>query len=273
MKNLFNFFFSFDKLMKEGLVRAFYWLSLIVLSLTFLDALFESIRLGPLADVFSFFNFFAIFLLSFVSLRLIAELAIALFRINDNVSPDGGKSETANIDPVAEARRAAEQAAKRAQDMTKTAVDKTSAATKSASDKARSAAHDVSEKVSDAAEDMSSKAKSAVGKDTAVKPVAKASGSRTIAPEVTLEPQAPKRRGRPKGSKNKTSASAKPTAKKSATKTKTATSTDAPKRRGRPKGSKNKPKTPGAAKPKLQRAPGMKKDGTPRKKPGPKPKS
>lgn len=255
MKNLFNFFFSFDKLMKEGLVRAFFWLALINLALRFFAQTLDAIKLDWFAAVFELFEFFVGFLLAVVVLRLIAELAIALFRINDNLSPDGGKSETADIDPVAEARRAAEQAAKRAQDMTKTAVDKTSAATKSASDKARSAAHDVGDKVSDAAHDVGDKAKAVVKPATKTKTVQTrttpaSANDRTIAPEVTLEPKAaPKRRGRPKGSTNKPKTAA---AKKPATKPAT--------------------KKAPAKKPASKRS-ALKKDGTPRKKPGPKPKS
>ena len=55
-----------------------------------------------------------------------------------------------------------------------------------------------------------------------------------------VETPAPKRRGRPKGSKNKPSATS---AKAATPKAKTTT---APKKRGRPPGSKNKPKTTGA---------------------------
>ena len=35
MKNLMNFFFSFDKLMKEKLVIAFFWLALIIAGLNY----------------------------------------------------------------------------------------------------------------------------------------------------------------------------------------------------------------------------------------------
>ncbi len=97
-------------------------------------------------------------------------------------------------------------------------------------------------------------------------------------PVKALEPSAidaPKKRGRPAGSKNKTKTSA---AERAATKS-------APKKRGRPAGSKNKkasttttkPKTTGKRGPKPgtkvpRDADGnlLKKDGTPRKKPGPK---
>ena len=185
MKNLFNFFFSFDKLMKEGLVRAFFWLGLIYLILWFFADSFAAIKLSWFAAVFEFVQFFAKFLLALVVLRLLSELAIAIFRINDNVSPDGGKSETANIDPVAEARRAAEQAAKRASELSKTAVDRTSAATKSASEKTRDTFSDVSGKVSDAVPSKKTLAsKAATTKANATK-TANDMKDRTIAPKKT----------------------------------------------------------------------------------------
>ncbi|WP_371396098.1 DUF4282 domain-containing protein [Fretibacter rubidus] len=241
MKNLFNFFFSFDKLMKEGLVRGFFWLSLISIALQFASTSLSAIRLGPLASVFNFVQFFVGFLLAVVVLRLICELAIAIFRINDNVSPDGGKSETADIDPVMEARRAAEQAAKRAQELSKSAVDKTSAATKSASEKTRETLHDVGEKVSDAVP-----SKKASGKSTA-STAANDSPDRTIAPEVTLEPKAPPKK-RPTSPKKP--AAKKPVAKKATVKKPAAKATTA------------------------KKGPTLNKDGTPRKKRAPnKPKS
>ena len=142
MSKLINFFFSFDKLMKESLVRAFFWLGLLNIGLLFFAETLDAIKLDWFAAVFEFVGFFAEFLLAVVILRLLAELAIAIFRMNDNLSPDGGKSETANIDPVAEARLAAENAAKRAQSATKSAVDRTSAATKSATGRNKTAAKD-----------------------------------------------------------------------------------------------------------------------------------
>ena len=123
MKNLINFFFSFDKLMKEKLVIAFFWLSIIVFSLTYFSTALRTIRLGPLASVVDFIVFFGSWLLAIVFFRLICELAVAIFRINNNLSPDGGKSETANIDPIVEARKAAESAAARARELSKTAGD------------------------------------------------------------------------------------------------------------------------------------------------------
>ena len=222
MKNLFNFFFSFDKLMKEGLVRGFFWLALINLGLMFFKESLDRINLDWFAAFFGFFEFFVSFLLAIVALRLLCEMAISLFRINDNLSPDGGKSETADIDPVAEARRAAEAAAKRASEVTKTAVDKTSAATKSASDK-----------VSGSKKSSPEKSKPAV-----VKPVTKPVKSGA---DITIEPKSTTKKApaKPRKTRAKTTKSA----------PKKATSTAAPKKVT------------------------LNKDGTPRKKRGPKPKS
>ena len=235
MSKLFNFFFSFDKLMKESLVRAFFWLALIRLAFLFTAEVLGAIQLDWFAAVFEFVNFFVKFLLAVVALRLSAELAIALFRINDNLSPDGGKSETADIDPVAEARHAAELAAKRAQEATKSAVDRTSAATKSATSKSKSAANDLKD-------DISAKVKPQV---TPVKKVSAADKAKT----VDVKPSAVKKAATKKAAPKKAAAPKKPATKKASTTKKTAA-----------KSSANK----------LKRAPGMKLDGTPRKKPGPK---
>lgn len=254
MKNLINFFFSFDKLMKEKLVIAFFWLALIVAGLNYFSEALSAIRLGPLASIVEFVIFFGSILLTLVALRLICELAVALFRINDNLSPDGGKSELADIDPISEARKAAEAAAVRARELSKTAVEKTKHA---------------AENVKDSAEDL---AETAVDKTK--------SASSTVAKSVKAE--APKKRGRPAGSTNKPKTTA-----KAAPKPKTKT-TDAPKKRGRPAGSKNKttktataktkaPSTgkkrgpkPGSKAPRDAQGRLLKKDGTLRGKPGPK---
>ena len=266
MKDLINFFFSFDKLMKEKLVIAFFWLALIVAGLNYFSEALSAIRLGPLAAIVEFVIFFGSILLTLVTLRLICELAVALFRINDNLSPDGGKSESANIDPISEARKAAEAAAIRARELSKTAGEKASAATKTAVDKTKHAA----ESVKDSAEDLA---------ETAVEKTKAASSSVT----KSVKDEAPKKRGRPAGSTTKTS-----TAK--ATPKAQAKTTDAPKKRGRPTGSKNKttkvkttaakPKTtttgkkrgpkPGSKAPRDAQGRLLKKDGTLRGKPGPK---
>jgi len=262
MKNLINFFFSFDKLMKEKLIVPFFWLSIILGALSFSTIVLETIWLGPLAKVLEFISFFVVIVFSLVALRLICELCVAIFRINNNLSPDGGKSELADIDPMAEARKAAEAAAAKARDLSKTAGEKASAATKTAVEKTKSAADSVKESTSDVAGAAVSKTKAA-----------------TSSAKKSVKTAAPKKRGRPAGSKNKTTAkAAKAPAKKS---------TSAPKKRGRPAGSKNKttaktakstttrtPKKrgpkPGSKAPRDAQGRLLKKDGTLRGKPGPK---
>lgn len=267
MKNLLNFFFSFDKLFKEKLIVPFFWLALITWGLGFFSTALESISLGPLAKVFDFIQFFISILFALVIIRLISELAVAVFRINDNLSPDGGKSELADIDPVAEARKAAEMAAARTREATKTVSEKASAATKS-----------VRDNVDDMADTVQAKAKSATAsvREKTVPAAEKTTPKPKTVSQKPATTSAPKKRGRPAGSKNKV----KPAATKPAASTATA-----PKKRGRPAGSKNKKP---AAKPAKSASTGkrgpkpgtkiprdadgnlLKKDGTPRKKPGPK---
>lgn len=232
MSNLINFFFSFDKLMKEKLVIAFYWLAIIVGGLKFSAIALKAVWLGPLAGVLNFVNFFATILLSLVALRLLCETAVAIFRINNNLSPDGGKSETADIDPIAEARKAAEAAAVKARDMSKSAVDKTSSATKSAVEKTKHTASDVKDSVEDTTANVAQKTKSVTRKAKA----------KVTKPATTKTP------------------AKKTTAKKTTSKK---TSSTVPKKRG--------PK-PGYKAPRDAQGNLLKKDGTPRKKPGPKPK-
>lgn len=262
MKNLINFFFSFDKLMKEKLVIAFFWLAIIVFSLAYFSSILSGIKLGPLAWIVDRIVFIGSWLLAIVSLRLLCEVAVAIFRINNNLSPDGGKSETADIDPIAEARKAAEAAALRARDLSKTAGEKASAATKSAVDKTKSATESVKDSAESAVGSAKTKTKSAansVSKKTSsvtskTKTVKTKAANTAETPTVKIK-ATPKKRGRPAGSKNKTTA-----AKKPASKTKTA-STSAPKKRGPKPGSK----APRDAQGRL-----LKKDGTLRGKPGPK---
>jgi len=222
MTNLFNFFLSFDKLMKEKLVKAFYWLALIAILLTFGATVFDTIWLGPLAGILRFIGFFVFLLLSIISLRLICEAAIALFRINDNLSPDGGKGETADVDLIEEARRAAELAAVKARDAAKSATEKT----KSALDKTKDAAEDFGDKTSNAVNKTSETVK------TKTKTAASRVKRNVSGEDVTIAP-------------DKKADAKKPSTKKPAAK-----------------------KAP--AKPSGVR---LKKDGTPAKKPGPKPKS
>jgi hypothetical protein len=267
MKNLINFFFSFDKLMKEKLVIAFFWLALIIAGLNFFQEALSAIKLGPLAAIVKFILFFGGILLTLVTLRLICELAVALFRINDNLSPDGGKSETADIDPIVEARKAAEAAALKARDLSKTASEKASAATKTAVEKTKSAADSVKESTTDAAEAAVNKTKAATSNAT-----------------KSVKAATPKKRGRPAGSKTDTAKATKPV-KKTTLGDKTSS---APNKRGRPAGSKNKTKStsgvkttsksgpkkrgpkPGSKAPRDAQGRLLKKDGTLRAKPGPK---
>jgi len=263
MKNLLNFFFSFDKLFKEKLVVPFFWLALVVFGLAFFAEGLDSIRLGILAKILWFINYFASFLLGLVIIRILAELMVAIFRINDNLSPDGGKSELADIDPVAEARKAAEAAAAKTREATRTVTEKATEATKSMSDSVQDKAKAASASVKEKADDLGNKASK-----PSLEKVVKEKAAAKAAPAA-----APKKRGRPAGSKNKTKS--KPAAKPA--------TTTAPKRRGRPVGSKNKtsaakktstaakrgPK-PGTKVPRDTDGNLLKKDGTPRKKPGPK---
>jgi len=309
MKNLINFFFSFDKLFKEKLVVPFFWLALIVMALSYSAEVLDTISLDPLATAIEFIGFFAELLLVLVSIRIVSEIFVAIFRINDNLSPDGGKSELADIDPVGEARKAAEMAAARTREMTKSATDKAISATSTKSIESSSAKTiDVMgkgsiPKASQAPTPVKALEPSAVdGQAVKARNTAKAAAATTDAPvkrgrgrpkgstnKTTTAKAKPaakaadgtepakRGRGRPKGSKNKTTA-AKPAA--------VAADGTAPVKRGRgrPKGSTNKttkPKTAKAAAGKRGPKKGqpiprdadgnlLKKDGTPRKKPGPK---
>lgn len=305
MKNLINFFFSFDKLFKEKLVVPFFWLALIVMALSYSAEILDTISLDLLADVLSFVGFWAELFLVLISIRIISEVFVAIFRINDNLSPDGGKSELADIDPVGEARKAAELAASRTREMTKTATDKAMSAT---STKSAETSADVKTtavmgkgsvpKSSDAPTPVKTLEPSAIdgpavkrgrGRPKGSTNKAKSTVAKTPAPidPVTGEP-VKRGRGRPKGSTNKTKAAAA----KPAPKLDPVTGEPVKSRRGRPKGSKNKTKAATSevkfdvktVKAKRGPRPGtkvkrdadgnlLKKDGTPRKKPGPKAKS
>ena len=220
MKNLINFFFSFEKLFKEKLIVPFFWLAIIYFGLKYLSEAVDSVHLDPLNFILDPLEWAVEILFALVTIRIVAELAVAVFRINNNLSPDKGKSETANINPIEEARKAAEAAAARAKEVTKTASEKASAATKSAVDKTKTAASSAKENAEQAV--SSAKAKTA---------------------------EAPK------------AAAKKSPAKKAAkTKSKTTAKT-APKKRGPKPGTKAKRDAQGRL---------LKKDGTPRKKPGPK---
>ena len=262
MKNLLNFFFSFDKLFKEKLVVPFFWLAIGVLGLDYLAEALENVKLGILAKPFEFVNFFASLLLFLITIRIIAEIFVAIFRINDNLSPDKGRSELADVDPIAEARKAAELAAARTREATKTVSEKASDATKSIREnvnemsdtiqtKAKSATASVREKADGLSGSAKQKADKTVEKVTAkdvdVKPASDVIDVDTI--DVTPKPKAATT-----SAAKKTSSKTKPktTAKKTATTTKK-------------RGPKTGTKAPRDADGNL-----LKKDGTPRKKPGPK---
>ena len=233
MKNLFNFFFSFDKLLKEKLIIPFFWLAIVSWGLTFFSTALDSIHLAPIAALVNFIGFFVTILLALVSIRLVSELAVALFRINDNLSPDGGKSESADIDIVAETRKAAEEAAARAKELGKSASEKTKSSFESAKD---------------SVEDVSDKAQAKVK-------------SATKSTKETVK-KAPLKKTAVKKASSKTSVAKKPATKKaSVKKTTTAPKTTAPKKRGPKSGTKAPRDADGNL---------LKKDGTPRKRPGPK---
>ncbi|MEE9273562.1 MAG: DUF4282 domain-containing protein [Robiginitomaculum sp.] len=128
MLDLFKQFFSFKKFMKDRLVTFFFYLGLIVIAGLF----FSTLKAAFCLMEFFFFKglflifidfFFLIFL--FVGWRLICELMVTIFHINNNLSPDGGKSDLADIDPFETAREAVAKAAKTASDTTRSAIDKT----------------------------------------------------------------------------------------------------------------------------------------------------
>lgn len=253
MSNLINFFFSFDKLMKEKLVIAFYWLAIIVGGMNFLSEALRSIRLGPLATLIDIIIFFGTILLSLVTLRLLSEIAVAIFRINNNLSPDGGTSETANIDPIAEARRAAENAANAARDMSKSAVDRTKTAAGNAKDSVGEFADSTVEKTKsvtrrgDKVKTTSPEIDPQVAKDM---PDLVDDGSVSV---VGVEKVTPK----PKSTLQIPAAQAKPAAGTAKPKVQKTTG----KKRGPKPGTKARRNADGVR---------LKKDGTPAKKPGPK---
>ncbi|WP_427453714.1 DUF4282 domain-containing protein [Litorimonas sp. WD9-15] len=270
MKNLVNFFFSFDKLFKEKLIVPAFWLAIVYYGLKYLVQAVDAVQLHPLNWFIGPVSFIAKILFTLLVIRIVAELVVAIFRINDNLSPDKGKSELADIDPMLEARKAAEMAAARTREATKSVSEKASAATKSVRENVDDMADTVQAKAKSVTQSSKEKTESIMGKGSVPHP------DQDPTPVKILEPSAadtPKKRGRPKGSTNK------PKPASSAT----------PKKRGRPAGSKNKTKTttttkaktapkkrgpkPGSKAPRDADGNLLKKDGTPRKKPGPKPKS
>ena len=307
MSNLINFFFSFDKLMKERLVLPLFWLVVIYFGLNQLSEIFDAIGIDFLDGTLDFINLFVGFVAIFVGSRLALELAVAIFRINDNLSPDKGVSETADIDPVAEARRAAEDAARRARLAASNTLDKTQSVTRRAVDSTKAAAATAAAKVEDTVEDVTDRVKGTSdldpddvdtlgAKDLAdgdgfpdaqlLTPAAKAEAYTVSGEKETASPTAttaPVKRGpgRPKGSKTVVRRDpvtgqrlkkdgtpwGKPGPKGSGNPKPKPKTDGAPKKRGRPKGSKNVVRLDPVTGERL------KKDGTPYKKPGPKPKA
>ncbi len=262
MKNLLNFFFSFDKLFKEKLIVPFFWLALIVWGLGSFSTFLESISLGILATIIDIVQFIVSILFALVLIRLVSEIAVAIFRINDNLSPDGGKSELADIDPVAEARKAAEAAAVRTREATRTVSEKAGEATKSLRENAAEMGETVSGKAKAASASVRDKAGDLKSKATAPKP-APTPDPKPSKP-AAVEP--PKKRGRPKGSTNKPKTT---TAQTTSTKTTTKKTTSTKPAAKSTSGGKRGPK-PGTKIPRDKDGNLLKKDGTPRKKPGPK---
>lgn len=252
MKNFFNFFFSFDKLLKEKLIIPFFWLAIIVGGLSFFSTALDGIQLDPLAAFVSFINFFASILLALVTIRLLSELAVAIFRINDNLSPDGGTSESANIDIMAETRRAAEAASLRAKEFTHTATERTRTSFEEAKDSFDDLSDNVRNKRKTTSKSDTTESEDVMGKGTVP------TESQDPTPVKSLQPSAkPKTR------------STTPTAKKTpAKKSSKAASTNSIKSTAKKRGPK-----PGSKAPRDKDGNLLKKDGTPRKKPGPKSKS
>lgn len=121
-------FFRFDKFMKDRLVALFFYIGLVLIVFNALGDILSAIAhlddnfFGALKRLF--WTFLEI-LFIFIGLRLLCELMVAIFRINDNVSPDGGASEKADIDVFETARGAAAKTAQSASVVTKQAFEKT----------------------------------------------------------------------------------------------------------------------------------------------------
>ena len=251
MKNLLNFFFSFDKLFKEKLVVPFFWLAIIFFGIEILIEAVDAVQLEPLLWIIVPVFGLVKILFTLVSIRIVAELIVAGFRINDNLSPDGGKSELADIDPVAEARKAAELAAAKTREATKKMRENVGEMSENVQGKAKAATASVREK----ADDFKAKTKLDKVIDAEIiepKPAAKAAAKKAKAAPKKAAASSPKKPTIKKPTAKKT------TAKKPAAKRSTSTSTG-----------KRGPK-PGTKIPRDADGNLLKKDGTPRKKPGPK---
>lgn len=254
MKNFINFFFSFDKLLKEKLIIPFFWLAIIVWGLSFFSTALDNIQLDPLAAFVSFINFFASILLALVTIRLLSEIAVAIFRINDNLSPDGGLSESADIDIIEETRRAAEAASQRARNFTQSASERTRTSFEGAKDSFDDLSDNMKQKAASARTSSKEKNEEVMGKGSNPK------DSQDPTPTKILEPTAQPKSRKTSPSAKKTE-NAKTSGSKPASKKASPSKSTAPKKRG--------PK-PGSKAPRDKDGNLLKKDGTPRKKPGPK---
>lgn len=206
MKNLINFFFSFDKLMKHKLVPLFFWAALIYIAVVFArDILQVTFITSWIAKITGWLEIIALATMTFVGLRLVCELAIAIFRIADNSSSDGGASDLADIDPLEETRRAAEEAAKRAREATGKAVDKT----KSAASNLKESAEKRMDKTGESSPKSKSKASINPVEQVFDKPKA----------ETSVKAQAPKKTPAKKTTAKKTTAKKTTTKKPAAKKT------------------------------------------------------
>ena len=266
MGNLIQYFSSFDKLMKEKLVAPLFWLLVIWVGVNLLSEVFDMIGLDVLDNIIDFLNLFFAFIVALVAIRVVCELAVAIFRINDNLSPDHGVSETADIDPVAEARRAAEDAARRARIAADQAMERTQSLTRSAVDSTKAAAARATARTGEVFEDVGDSIER--GTDTVKSRLARAADRiddgmdddmdlgdpMDLAPTKILEPQG----------KVSAAEAGRATPDAPAPASRTVAKKRGP---GRPKGSKTVYKTDPVTGERL------KKDGTPARKPGPKPKA
>lgn len=192
MKNLINFFFSFDKLMKHRLVPLFFWAALIYLAIWFARDILElTFFTSWLAWLTGWAEKLAALVMGLIGLRLTCELAIAIFRISDNLSPDGGASDLADIDPLGETRRAAEEAAKMARDVTGKAVDKTKEVASNLKESAEKKFDKTSDTTSDAADKVFDKPTSDPKPNPKPKPKSKTTSTKkkTTSKTTTKKPK------------------------------------------------------------------------------------
>jgi len=197
--------------MKHKLVPLFFWAALVLIVIAFTrDILDASFFTKWIAWLTGWMELLARLVLVFVGLRLLCELAIAIFRIADNTSKDGGRSDLADIDPLAETRRAAEEAAKRAREVTGKAVD----ATKSTASNLK----DSAEKRFDRAGDNTAKPKSKSSTNPVEQVFDKPVDTPAPAPKPAAKKAAPKKAAPKKTAAKKTTTAKKATTKKPAAK-------------------------------------------------------